>query len=531
MINLDKNKRPDWDEYFLNIAEEVGKRSTCLRRRYGAIIVKDKIIVSTGYNGSPRGEDNCIDTGFCERERLHIPKGERYELCVAGDSVIKLLNGTYRTIKELAEIGKPFWTYAVDTNTGCIVPAQAENPRKTGIRNDIVRVTFDNGKSVTCTSDHPFLLTDGSYKEAGKLKIQESIMPMYYNFAINKGYESICNTISMRKGRLLVTDNCNTFQIPTHHLVYQFFNGEINFVNGKNIIHHIDGNKLNNAPDNLEFVSRSKHSLIHLNPERIKNFAKSAAKGIETQKKMLVENPKFAEFKRKIGYQNMIANWANPAYREQLREVPSENWRRNIKILNSAEMRYRQYQGKIVKGIALLIGKMAEVNDTTKITVETYSALQKKYRPVGGKRGTMEQIPLLKTILKWYSNDFDKALQVAKNFNHRVIKIEILDESMEVYDVTVPVYHNFPIDLGDNSCVFVHNCVSVHGEANAIINADPLKMQGATIYIVGINVADGSFASGAPCLMCRRMIKNAQISNVIYRDINGEIIRRNVNEL
>ena len=80
---MEKNKRPDWDEYFLNIALEVGKRSTCLRRRYGAIIVKDNIIISTGYNGSPRGEANCIETGLCERERLHVPKGERYELCVA----------------------------------------------------------------------------------------------------------------------------------------------------------------------------------------------------------------------------------------------------------------------------------------------------------------------------------------------------------------------------------------------------------------------------------------------------------------
>lgn len=80
---MDKYQRPEWDEYFLSIAQEVGKRSTCLRRRYGAIIVKDKIIISTGYNGSPRGEVNCIDSGLCERERLHVPKGERYELCVA----------------------------------------------------------------------------------------------------------------------------------------------------------------------------------------------------------------------------------------------------------------------------------------------------------------------------------------------------------------------------------------------------------------------------------------------------------------
>lgn len=80
---MGKQKRPDWDEYFLDIAKAVGKRATCLRRRYGAIIVKDNIIISTGYNGAPRGEANCIDTGLCERERLNVPKGQNYELCVA----------------------------------------------------------------------------------------------------------------------------------------------------------------------------------------------------------------------------------------------------------------------------------------------------------------------------------------------------------------------------------------------------------------------------------------------------------------
>ncbi|MEG6585135.1 deoxycytidylate deaminase [Dendrosporobacter sp. 1207_IL3150] len=77
------DKRPAWDEYFLEIAEIVSKRSTCLRRRYGAVITKDNIILSTGYNGAPRGESNCCDKGTCRREELHVPKGERYELCVA----------------------------------------------------------------------------------------------------------------------------------------------------------------------------------------------------------------------------------------------------------------------------------------------------------------------------------------------------------------------------------------------------------------------------------------------------------------
>ena len=76
-------KRPTWDEYFIEIAQVVAKRSTCLRRFYGAVIVKDKILISTGFNGSARGETNCVDVGECVREKLKVPKGERYELCVA----------------------------------------------------------------------------------------------------------------------------------------------------------------------------------------------------------------------------------------------------------------------------------------------------------------------------------------------------------------------------------------------------------------------------------------------------------------
>jgi len=69
------------DHYYLNIARDVAMRSTCLRRRYGAVIVNRDEVVSTGYNGAPRGEQNCIDRGTCQREILNIPKGERYELC------------------------------------------------------------------------------------------------------------------------------------------------------------------------------------------------------------------------------------------------------------------------------------------------------------------------------------------------------------------------------------------------------------------------------------------------------------------
>ena len=74
-------RRIDKENYYLDIAETVLERSTCLRRCYGAIIVKNDEIVSTGYNGAPRGRKNCMDLGYCTREALNIPSGERYELC------------------------------------------------------------------------------------------------------------------------------------------------------------------------------------------------------------------------------------------------------------------------------------------------------------------------------------------------------------------------------------------------------------------------------------------------------------------
>jgi dCMP deaminase len=78
----DPNSRPSWEEYFFQIAQQVASRSTCVRRKVGAVLVKDKRILSTGYNGAPRGISHCIDVG-CLREELNIPSGERHELCRA----------------------------------------------------------------------------------------------------------------------------------------------------------------------------------------------------------------------------------------------------------------------------------------------------------------------------------------------------------------------------------------------------------------------------------------------------------------
>ena len=74
-------KRRSKENYYLDMADAAQERSTCLRRRFGAIIVRDDEIVSTGYNGAPRGRRNCTDLNYCARQNMNVPAGERYELC------------------------------------------------------------------------------------------------------------------------------------------------------------------------------------------------------------------------------------------------------------------------------------------------------------------------------------------------------------------------------------------------------------------------------------------------------------------
>ena len=103
--------------YYLDIAQTVAERSTCLRKMYGAIIVKDDVIVSTGYNGAPRGRKNCSDINFCMRDKLNIPRGERYELC---RSVHAEANAIIAAARERM-LGATIYMVCVDPASGDIV--------------------------------------------------------------------------------------------------------------------------------------------------------------------------------------------------------------------------------------------------------------------------------------------------------------------------------------------------------------------------------------------------------------------------
>ncbi len=142
----DARQRPGWDEYFLDIADLVARRSTCRRRSVGAVLVKERRILSTGYNGAPTGLRHCLELG-CLREQLNVPSGERHELC-------RGLHAEQNSIIQAALHGvsvKEATLYC--TNHPCVICA------KMIINAGVARVIFREGYSDQ--------LSEGMLQEAG----------------------------------------------------------------------------------------------------------------------------------------------------------------------------------------------------------------------------------------------------------------------------------------------------------------------------------------------------------------------------
>lgn len=142
--------RRDKINYYLDIAETVCERSTCLRRKYGAIIVKNDQIISTGYVGAPRGRENCTDVGVCVREKLAIPRGQRYELCRSVHAEANAIIAASRQDM----LGATIYLAGRDSKTGELVPNSEPCSMckrlilNAGISTVIVRLTHDEYRTI-----------------------------------------------------------------------------------------------------------------------------------------------------------------------------------------------------------------------------------------------------------------------------------------------------------------------------------------------------------------------------------------------
>lgn len=146
--------RRDKINYYLDIAETVCERGTCLRRNYGAIIVKNDEIVSTGYVGAPRGRQNCSDLGFCIREKLAIPRGQRYEICRSVHAEANAIISAQRNDM----IGATLYLAGIDAKTGKLIDNVEPCSMckrliiNAGIATVIARVSHDEYRTIIVSS-------------------------------------------------------------------------------------------------------------------------------------------------------------------------------------------------------------------------------------------------------------------------------------------------------------------------------------------------------------------------------------------
>ena len=526
-----------WDKWYLDMCDTVAKNSMCLSRKIGAILVRDKSIISQGYNGPPRGVQPCDQRWFndpkimkyagyesrdpksdgfesfydvmlkgkCPRyvEDMGFKSGEGLEWCLDGRTKIKLLKGEEKTIQELAENNKEEWIYSIDTKSLEIVPALAKNFRMTGIRNDLVEVLLDDETKFRVTHDHLILLKDGTYKEAGKLEKNDRLMPMYYIF--HDGYEMINNygRVKPDYGSL-----GNTNAISTENLVFEYFNKDIE-LKYNDIIHHKDENKRNNTPENLKLETRENHSREHILKRDKEFFAEGGKKCIEKRKE---DYSKFIKDCSQGGTKSMKANWENEEFRRKIITIQKQNGSRTAILTNSnKDVIKKRTIGRIVKRISKLIDMSNET-----VNSKNYEKLCSKYRNGVGKGFGF---PSKNVILNYFS-DIEEAIEIA-SINHKVLSITPLSLSIPVYDVEVPIYHNFAIDLGNNTSIFTHNCVAGHAERNTLINAarHGIQTKDAKLYM----------NCGIPCTPCLVEIINAGIEEIIvtkwsFYDVSAEYI-------
>jgi len=144
-FNPKPDGRPSWDEYFMQMAELTAQRSTCLRRHVGAVIVKDKHIIATGYNGAPKGLSHCGELGGCLRQKMGIPSGQRHELCRA-------LHAEQNAIIQAATLGQSIEDASIYiTHQPCVICAKMII--NAGIKRIVVKEGYPDELSVEILSE------------------------------------------------------------------------------------------------------------------------------------------------------------------------------------------------------------------------------------------------------------------------------------------------------------------------------------------------------------------------------------------
>ncbi len=307
--------------------------------------------------------------------------------CFVGETKIPLLDGSQKTLVELAETSDPFWVYSLNADLS-IVPGKAI-ALKTRENAPLVKVTVSGGEEIVCTPDHPFMLVDGGYKEARDLSFNEGLMPLYRRWQTRDGHES-CS-----RGR-------GTYRM-THLRIWESLNGDLpsGFV-----VHHKNHNHFDNRPDNLVQMEASAPSSYH---RQVGYQFNNAEPQFQIQH--------LAGIRRRVN---------KPGEREKVAEAGTQN-------ITTYRVGRPEHFTKAVK-------------DNGKRGREYL--LKFNQSPCAGSE--CGEIMVNSSALRWWEKQEHEELAI----NHKVVSVETLDYTSDVYCLQVEDYHNFALAAG----VFVHNC-------------------------------------------------------------------------
>ncbi|MEK7182266.1 MAG: DNA gyrase subunit A [Patescibacteria group bacterium] len=408
--------------------------------------------------------------------------------CFTKDTKVKLADGRSLSFEDLIKEykkGKKNYTYTVNS-TGLISIAEIKNPRVTRKNTEIMKIILDNGEEIKCTPNHLFMMKDSVYKKAKDLKFGESLMPLYEKLSEKTDYLN-------RDGYILIYQNKIDEWIPAHHLAdnYNLTAKKYSKREGR-VRHHLDFNKLNNNPDNIQRMDWGEHWRIHYeqtaNLHKKKEYREKIAEG----RKKFWSNPiNRAEYAKRISERN-FKNWQNSEYREKMSKflsVANKKYIQNhpekriefskratetLKKLWQDPVYQKLFHEKIVsankKRITNNTGKVKFLKICREVLKEHKILNQDLYKQ---KRDMIYRYGCATSwqtgIQKYYNND-EKILLDALNKNHKVIEIKFLKQKEDVYDITIEKSHNFALAAG----VFVHN--SIDGDPAAAQRYTEAKM-------------------------------------------------------
>lgn len=403
------------------------------------------------------------------RDILTICLGKStYARCFTGDTKVALANGTSISLEDMAkryQEGELFWGYSIN-NYGKIQVSLLENPRYIG-KDSIIEITLDNDEKINCTHDHKFLTRNGIMLEANKLKIGDSLMPLYRD--TYRGYESVYQPLT---GHME----------PTHRLSDEW---NINMGVYENVEnshrHHIDFDRRNNYPTNIVRMDSKEHLTMHndlnfnydFDSEKHSRSIKEAISKLSEDNKWL-ENYKYQQKTRALNF------WSSDKYKEirekviEMRRNPSEEYRNKKSELirnfyeNNPEKREEQSQRsksywetaseervQRQKDIAKNINLRNDITD-----IEVKEALEK----AGTIRGAARTLNCDRSVFRRFNTIVENFKNSKETKNHKIKSIREIPGVHDVYCLSVPETENFALEAG----VFVHNC-------GIIVNVTPFE--------------------------------------------------------